>query len=68
MVTPYHKNPCPRSHDKKILARPFLGHHNYTLSLSDLHLSVDRKIIKKNNAFSLYDLNGHALPSTRIPA
>ena len=38
--------------------RPFLGHHNYILSLSVLCLGVED--FKRNNACSLYDLIGHA--------
>ena len=46
-----------------IFGRPFLGHHYYILSLSDLWLGVEKKIFKeyKCNAFPLYELYGHVI-------
>ena len=40
--------------------RPFFGHHNYLLNLSDL-CTVVEKIFKDIKFFFIYDLNGHAL-------
>ena len=34
MATPLHKHPCPGGHEIYSFGRPFLGYHNYTLSLS----------------------------------
>ena len=39
--------------------KPYLGHHYYIFSLSDLCIRR-KKIFKRNNAFSLFDLYGHA--------
>ena len=61
MATPQHKNPCTRGHESYSFGRPFLGHDYYILSLSDLCLGVEKKIFKKNYAFSPYDLYGHTL-------
>ena len=41
--------------------RPLLGHHYYILSFSDPCPVVEKNIFKEKNAFSLYDLYGHAL-------
>ena len=43
MATPLHKTPCPGSHEIDNFGRPFLGHHNYLLGLSDLGLGVEKK-------------------------
>ena len=45
--TPLCKNPCPGGHDIYNLGRPFLGHHCYILSFSDLCLGVEKKIFKE---------------------
>ena len=42
MATPQHKNPCPGGHESYNFGRPFHGHHNNTLSLSDLCLGVEK--------------------------
>ena len=60
MATLQHQNPCPRGHDIYNFGIPYLGHYYYILGLSDLCLGV-KKIFKRNNAFSIYDLNGHTL-------
>ena len=46
---------------------PFLGHHYYILGLSDQCLRVEKNIFKEINAFSLYDLYGHALTQEPQP-
>ena len=46
MTTPQHKNPSPGGHEIYNFGRPFLGHHHYILSLSDLCLRVKKKIFK----------------------
>ena len=51
MATPYNKNPCPRGHESYNFVRPFLGHHHYILSLSDLCLGVSKKIFKETMYF-----------------
>ena len=50
-ATPSIRTPAPGVMKFTIFGRPFLGHHYYTLSLSDLCLGF----------FSLYDLSGHTL-------
>ena len=46
MATPQHKNPCPGGHEIYNFGRPFLGHHYYVRSLSDLCLGVKKRIFK----------------------
>ena len=46
IATPQHKNPCPKGHEIYNFGRPFLGHHHYILSLSDLCLGAKKKIFK----------------------
>ena len=41
MATPYHKNICPGGHEMYNFGRPFLGHHYYIISLSDLCLGIE---------------------------
>ena len=53
---PPHKNPCPGRHEIYNFGILFLGHHNYTLSWSDLCLGGKKKFFKKNNVCSLSDL------------
>ena len=60
MATPKHKNPYPDGHEIYNFGRPFLGHHNYIHSLSDLCLGVKKMIFIGNNAFSLFNLYGLA--------
>ena len=38
---------CPGGHEIYNFGRPFLCHHNYILSLSDLCLGVEKKIFKE---------------------
>ena len=45
-ATPQRKNPYPGGHEIYNLGRPFLVHHYYILSLSDLCLGVKKKIFK----------------------
>ena len=40
MATSEHKSPCPVCHEIYNFGRPFLGHHCFVLSLSDLCLGV----------------------------
>ena len=49
-----------------ILVDPSLIIINYNLSLSDLYLGVEQKVLKRNNAISLYDLFGHALAQNTL--
>ena len=41
---PFNKNPSPVGHEIYNFGRPFLGHHNDILSLSDLCQGVKKKI------------------------
>ena len=41
------QEPCPGGHEIYNFGRPFLCHHNYILSLSDLCLGVEKKIFKE---------------------
>ena len=47
MTTPKHKNPCPGGHEIYNFGGPFLGHHCYTLCLSNLCLGVEKNIFKE---------------------
>ena len=56
MAMPLHMNPCPQGNEFYNLGSPFLGHHYYILSLSNLCLGVEKKIFKEIiNEFSQYD-------------
>ena len=55
MVTPYHKNPCPGGHESYNFGRPFLGHHYYILSLSDICMRVEKKFLQKNKGLKGHD-------------
>ena len=70
MAIPILKEPLPRGcHKIYNFVRPFLGHHYYILSLSDLCIGGKKKIFKRNNAFALYDLPGiWPHPCARTPA
>ena len=47
MATPQHKNPCIGGRDIYNLGRIFLGHHYYTLNLSEPCPGVKKKIFLK---------------------
>ena len=47
MATRSNKNPCPGGHEIYNFGRPFIVHHYYILSLSDLCLGVEKKIFKE---------------------
>ena len=51
MATPQRKNPCPWGHEINNFGRPFLGHHYYILSMSDLCLGVEKKIFQEIHQF-----------------
>ena len=53
MAMPYHKNTCCRGHEINIFGKPFLGHHYYKLSYSDLWSGAEKKTLKKFINFSL---------------
>ena len=61
MTTPQHQNSSCRGHEIYKVGSPFLGHHYCKLSLSALCLGGEKKIFKRNNAFSLHDLYDHTL-------
>ena len=46
MPRPSARTRCPGGHEIDNFGRPFLGHHHYILSLSDLCLRV-KKIFKR---------------------
>ena len=46
-ATPQHKNRCPRVHENYYFRRPFIGHHYFILSLSELCLGIEMKIFKE---------------------
>ena len=56
MATPQHKTPYPGVHEIYNFGRPFLGHHYFIHSLSDLCLEVE-KIFKKYIIFTLFTQN-----------
>ena len=47
MTMAQYKNSCPKGHKIYNFGRPFLGHHYYILSLSDLCMGADKKIFKE---------------------
>ena len=47
MTTPQHKTPCIEGDSIYNFCRLFPDHHYYTLSLSDLCLSEEKKILKE---------------------
>ena len=61
------RTPAPWGHEFSNFNRPFLGHHNYILTLSVLCMGEEEKIFKKNYAISLYDLYGHAPAKGPLP-
>ena len=67
MATPLRKNPCPGGHEIYNFGRPFLGHHYYILNLSDICIGGKKKILRRNNAFSQYDLYGHTPAQEPLP-
>ena len=64
MTMPQDKNPCPRGHETYNFGRPFLVHHQYILSLSDLCLGVE-KMIKEIMHF--YYVTYMAMPQYKKP-
>ena len=42
MATPQHKNPCPGSQEIYNVGSHIIGHHYYTLSLSEPCLGVEK--------------------------
>ena len=54
------QEPLPRGNEIYNFDRPFLGHHHYILSLSDLCLGVKKKIFKEKMHFH-YMTYGHDL-------
>ena len=50
MAIPQHKNHCPGGHEIYNFGRPFLGHHYYIFSLSDLCLGLEKKIFLRNTS------------------
>ena len=65
MATPLHQNPCSGGHEIYNLGRHFLDHHCYLLSLSDVCMGVEKKILKEIIHFH-YMIWPH--PSTKTPA
>ena len=62
MVTPSHKNPCPRGHEIYNFGRPFLCHHLYILSLFDLCLGVENKIFKEIHVMYFHYMTYMVMP------
>ena len=56
MTTPEDKNPCSGSNSIYNFGRLFFGHNYFTLNLSDLCLSEEKKILKE-----IMHTFGHAL-------
>ena len=46
-----HKNPCPGGKQIYNFGRPFLGHHCYILTQSDLSLGLEEKVFKEIHQF-----------------
>ena len=47
MAMPYYKTPCPGGHEIYNFSRPFLGHHYFIVSFSDICLGIEKKIFKE---------------------
>ena len=60
MTMPYHKNSCPCGNNFLNFGRPFLGHHNYILILSDRYLETEKKVFEEM-MYSYIDFYGHPL-------
>ena len=65
MATPLRQNPCPGGYEIYNFGRPFLGHHYYLLSLSELCLGVEKKIFKSIMHF--YYMTEMANPKHKKP-
>ena len=50
MATTQHNNPCSGAHETYNFCRPFVGHHDYTLSLYGLCTGVEKKIFYRNTS------------------
>ena len=44
VATTQHNNPCSGAHEIYNFCRPFVGHHDYTLSLHGLCTGEEKKI------------------------
>ena len=67
MATPQHKNPWSGGHEIYNFGGPFLGHHYYTLSLSDLCLGVKNKNFKEIMYFHHMYITLMAAPQHQNP-
>ena len=67
MATPNIRTLSPRGHEIYNFGRPFLGHHNFILSVAYQCLAVEKNIFKRNNAFSLYDIWPRSSTRTATP-
>ena len=54
MNMPLHKNPCTGGYEIYNFDKPFLGHHDYTLSLYGPCPGVEKNIFKENINFTLF--------------
>ena len=63
----YAQNPFPGGHKIYNFGKPFLGFHYNILSLSDLFLGEKKKILKRNNTFSLYEIYAYAPSQELLP-
>ena len=68
MATPQHKNRCPRVHENYNFRRPFIGHHYFILSMSELCLGIEMKNFKEIIHFNyIYDLYCYTLEQEPLP-
>ena len=68
MPMPQHKNPCPKGNEIYNFGRPFFGHHNCILTLSDVCLGVET-IVKERIHFhytSYMAMPEHKNPAQRV--
>ena len=54
MATPKHKKLCPSGHEIHNFGIPFLSHHFFTLSLSELCPRLEKKIFKEIHKFYIF--------------
>ena len=60
-------HPQPGVHDIYNFGKSFFDHHHYKLRLFDLCPDVEEMILKRKNAFSLFDLYDHAIAQEPLP-
>ena len=66
VAMPQLKNPCPRGLEIYNFGRPFLGHHYFSLCLSEACTRVEKKFLKEIMHF-LHFISNKAMPQHKTP-